>query len=297
MKKLQEIIRPDWTLQKESRGIDLSRNVAHDRILNKKIKHIISKSNFFLDYANEYVLYKSISDYYKIDLKNLAIGFGATDIIDRIIRSIKIKKLFIVKPFFGMVDVYCKMNNVNYELINFNKINSKFKHKDCGIFIANPNGQNGEAYEIKKFIKNFKLFITDEVYSDYYKKYSLLSNKSKNLIVIKSLSKSLSVAGLRVGFCYSSKEIIKQIQTLRMNHITNSIASLVVPKIINMTDEVISRMQVTKKFLQTKFECKKSYGNYVLFKKKNKYTEKFGYRKVKNYYRMALIDMRTLNEK
>ena len=31
----------------------------------------------------------------------------------------------------------------------------------------------------------------------------------KNLIVIKSLSKSLGFAGLRVGFCYSSKEIIK----------------------------------------------------------------------------------------
>ena len=107
-------------------------------------------------------------------------------------------------------------------------------------------------------IQNFKYLIVDEVYSDFYSKYSVLNDKLKNLIVIKSLSKSLGFAGLRVGFCYGSKEIIKQIQALRMSQITTSIASLVVPKIINMTNEVISRMQLTKKILENKFECKNS---------------------------------------
>ena len=50
-------------------------------------------------------------------------------------------------------------------------------------------------------------------------------------------------------------------------------------------------------FLENKFECKKSYANYVLFKDKNEYTEKFGCKKVEGYYRMALIDMESLNEK
>ena len=56
-------------------------------------------------------------------------------------------------------------------------------------------------------------------------------------------------------------------------------------------------MQLTKKFLEKKFKCKNSYANYVLFKDNNKYTEKFGCKKIEGYYRMALIDMESLNGK
>ena len=297
MNKYLEICRPDWTKEKISKGIDLSKNVHHDKILNEKIKEIIYRSNFILNYANDFKVYEAISKYYDVNLENLAIGFGATDMIDRTLRAIQIKKLFIVKPSFMMVDVYCKMNNLDYEFIDFKEINSKFNLKDSGIYIVNPNGVNGEAYEIKKYSRGFKYLIVDEVYSDFYSKYSLLNEELKNLIVIKSLSKSLGFAGLRVGFCYSSKEIIKQIQTLRMSQITTSLATLVVPKIINMTNEVILRMQLTKKFLEKKFKCKNSYANYVLFKDNNKYTEKFGCKKIEGYYRMALIDMESLNGK
>ena len=283
--------------KKKSKRIDLSKNVHHDKILNEKIKEIIYRSNFILNYANDFKVYEAISKYYNINLENLAIGFGATDIIDRTLRVIKIKKLFIVKPSFKMVDIYCKMINLDYEFIDFKEINSKINLKNSGIYIVNPNGVNGEAHEIKKYSEGFKYFIIDEVYSDFHKKYSLLNNKLKNLIIIKSLSKSLGFAGLRVGFCYSSKEIIRQIQTLRMSQITTSLASLVVPKIINMTNKVVLRMKVTKKFLENKFQCKETYTNYVLFKNKNKYVEKFGCNKIDGYYRMALIDMESLHEK
>ena len=80
------------------------------------------------------------------------------------------------------------------------------------------------------------------MYFYFYSKYSLLNEELKNLIVIKSLSKSLGFAGLRVGFCYSSKEIIKQIQTLRMSQITTSLATLVVPKIINCIFQNIPKL-------------------------------------------------------
>ena len=39
----------------------------------------------------------------------------------------------------------------------------------------------------------------------------------------------------------------------------------------------------------------KSHANYVLFKEKNIYTEKFGAKLIDGYYRMALADMDTLN--
>ena len=297
MKKYLKILRPDWTKNKISKEIDLTKNVHHDKILNNKIKKIIYRSKFILNYPNDFKVYKAISKYYGVNIKNIAIGFGATDVIYRTLRAIKIKKLFIVNPTFGMVSVYCKMINLDYEFINFKEINSKINIKNSGIYIVNPNGINGESHKIKKYTKYFKYFIVDEVYSDFCKKNSLLNHKLKNVIVIKSLSKSLGLAGLRVGFCCCSKKIIREIQALRMSQVTTSFASLVVPEIINMTNKVISRMKLTKKFLENKFQCKESHGNYVLFKNKNKYVKKFGYNKTHGYYRMALIDIESLHGK
>ena len=82
----------------------MSKNVHYDHNLNENLKELISKQKFIINYANDYKLYKAISDYYKIKIKNIAIGFGATDLIKTIFS--KHKKLYIVKSAFMMVDVY-----------------------------------------------------------------------------------------------------------------------------------------------------------------------------------------------
>ena len=72
----KNILRPDWTKILHPKKIDLSKNVHHDRILNEKIKDLISNSDFLINYANDYTVYKSISNYYKLPVENIAVGFG-----------------------------------------------------------------------------------------------------------------------------------------------------------------------------------------------------------------------------
>ena len=74
----------------------------------------------------------------------------------------------------------------------------------------------------------------------------------------------------------------------------SSIASIVIPKIISMTPDVV-KDEITKNYLEKKFKCKKSFSNYVLFEEENIYTKKFGAKKINGFYRMALADMDTLN--
>lgn len=264
----RKIERPDWKKIIQDKKIDLTKNVHYDKILNDKIKDIIKNSDFILNYGNDSKIYKSISQYYKISVENISIGFGATDLIQRVINSIKIDKLYIVNPSFKMVDVYCKMIGLDYEFINFDQIDTIEKKNNSGIYIVNPSGNNGEAIDVKPYLKNFKWIVLDEVYSDFFDKFSLLGNVSSNTIIIKSLSKSLGVAGLRVGFCYGPDNLIDEVQKLRMSQVTTSVTSLVIPEIIDMTPDVVSRMNESKVFLEKKFDCKKSYANYVLFKEK-----------------------------
>ena len=291
------ILRPTWTNKiTNEREIDLSKNVHFDSTLNIKVKKIINKKNYILNYGNEFGLYEAICNYYSLDINKVAIGYGATDILQRLIFSLDIKKLYIAKHAFAMIEIYCKMINLNYEIVDPRKLKKNDISKDSAMYIANPNGIDGTGLDISEFKDQFKYLIADEVYADFDNKFSLLNKFQSNLIIIKSLSKSLGIAGLRVGFSYSSEEVANNIQNLRTSQVSTSIASIVVPEIIDATQDVVLRMKETKDFLESKYECKKSIANYVLFKKQNKYTKLFGSREIEGYHRMALTDMETLRK-
>lgn len=291
------INRPTWTNKViDEREINLSKNVHFDSKLNITVKKIINNKNNILNYGNEYSLYESISNYYKLDINKLAIGYGATDILQRLIFSLDIKKLYIAKHAFEMIEVYCKMINLKYEIVDPEKLIDKEISKDSAMYIANPNSFDGTGLNIFELKDKFKYLIADEVYADFENKFSLLNKFQSNLIIIKSLSKSLGIAGLRVGFSYSSEKIANEIQKLRTSQVSTSIACIVVPEVISTTQDVIFRMKETQEFLEKNYECKKSIANYVLFKEQNKYTNIFGSREIGGYHRMALTDMETLSK-
>jgi histidinol-phosphate aminotransferase len=291
------ISRPTWAKKNNDiKQIDLSKNVHFDSILNLEVKKIIQDNKYILNYGNDFDLYESICNYYKLDINKVAIGYGAADILQRLIFSLDVKKLYIAKHAFAMIEVYCKMINLPFEIVELEKLQKKDIEDNTALYVANPNGVDGTGKDIYKFIGKFKYLIADEVYADFDDSYSLLGKLTSDLIVIKSLSKSLGIAGLRVGFSYSSKEIANRIQNLRTSQVSTSIASLVVPKIIRSTPDVISRMNKAKEYLEKNYECKKSIANYVLFKEPNKYTKVFGSREMEGFHRMALTDLETLNK-
>ena len=290
------INRPSWVKSENYKKINLSNNVHFDKILSKKVHNILKKkiNDNHLRYADPLKIYRSISKYYKVPIRCLSIGFGATDIISRIIKILDVETFYIVNPSFEMVKVYCKIEKKKYKFISKHEIN-KIKNKKSAVYIVNPNSVDGSVSKIdKKIFNSFKYVIIDEVYADFYEKHSLLKKNYNNLIVIKSLSKSLGLAGLRVGFCKASEKITKKIQSIRMNQITSIYSEIIVPNTIYYTKSVIKRMIQSKKYLEKNYECKKSFSNYVLFKKKNKLTKVFGAKKKLGYFRMALTNIQII---
>ncbi len=291
VKNLNIIERPSWKKKEQYLNINLSRNVPFDDFINKKTNKILANnSKNILHYADPFEVYNSISRYYKIPLSKLTVGFGATDLLNRLAKVLDVDKFYMVKPTFGAFPIYCDINFKKKKYIEKSDIYKK-RDRSC-IYIVNPNGVDGSAYKIApKIFKLYKYVLVDEVYSDYFTNISLLKKNVNNLIVVKSLSKSLGLAGIRVGFCKASKNITKKIQSVRLSQVCNSYAPIVVPKIINYTKDMIKRMNDTKQYIENKYECKKSYSNYVLFKKENNLTKKFGARKVLGFYRMALTNI------
>jgi histidinol-phosphate aminotransferase len=81
------------------------------------------------------------------------------------------------------------------------------------IFLANPNNPTGTTIDraaIETILREAKcMVVVDECYFEMYGKTVIdLIDTYGNLIILRSLSKSFALAGLRVGYCLSNAEVI-----------------------------------------------------------------------------------------
>ena len=89
---------------------------------------------------------------------------------------------------------------------------------DSAIIFANPNAPTGISIprdEVRKMIEKApkdKVFIVDEAYCDFGGESCIpLLAEFKNLVIVRTFSKSLSFAGMRLGYVVASPELVKSI--------------------------------------------------------------------------------------
>ncbi len=97
-----------------------------------------------------------------------------------------------------------------------------FRKADCqGYFIANPNAPTSIGVplgQMERFIASVpeKLVIADEAYMDFYGQSCVpLTEKYENLLVVKTFSKSYSLAGIRCGYAIGNRTLIDGITRMK----------------------------------------------------------------------------------
>ena len=269
--------RPEWDVVSNlTDKLPLHDNVCRDTMLLRKTQDIIQDydASEMYSYPSQYDLYKTVSDFHGVPIKNIAIGLGATEVINRLIFLLRNEKVVIVSPTFEMVKVYCEIYNTDFVescYTDFNNFNVDTIKPDCIVYVASPNGNNGHSFnkdEIKHILKISKLVLLDESYIDYSSRASMLPviNDYDNLVIINTFSKSLGLAGIRCGYCFSNSEIIQQIQDIRMNHISTGLTNYLIQNLIHQIPETVKRMLEARNYLQDQFDSISSDGNYCILK-------------------------------
>ncbi len=103
------------------------------------------------------------------------------------------------------------------------------------VYIANPNNPTGtwlESGRLKRFIESVPphvLVVVDEAYRQYasvpdYPDASTWLHDLPNLVVTRTFSKAFGLAGLRVGYALSSREVADVVNRVRQPFNVNSLA-------------------------------------------------------------------------
>ncbi|WP_136468688.1 histidinol-phosphate transaminase [Flagellimonas onchidii] len=157
--------------------------------------------------------------------ENILLGNGSDEVLDLIFRAFcepGQDNVITMPPTYGMYKVLCGINDVeNREVLltadfelDVAKILEAVDTKSKIMFICSPNNPTGNAFSkrnIEALLKAFNgLVVIDEAYIDFSGIESWVASLSKypNLLVTQTLSKAYGMAGIRLGICYASKEII-----------------------------------------------------------------------------------------
>lgn len=175
-------------------------------------------------------LVAELSKYYGIDQEKIFVGVGSDDILGMAFLTFFNSNVPILFPdiTYSFYDVWAELYDIPYEKValdeNF-KINpDDYKKENGGIVFANPNAPTGIALphdEIEEIIKNNpdSVVIVDEAYVDFGGDSVLdLIDKYDNLLVVRTFSKSRALAGMRVGYAFGNKNLIKALNNIKFSY-------------------------------------------------------------------------------
>ena len=293
--------------ENESRGgIKLSSNESPFLIpqkIKKKIQLKINQLNLYPD-GDSLILKKAISKKYKINFDQIICGNGSDDILSLIglafsggnSEIICNKYGFLYYPIIGhAVGAKVVFSNQNSLIIDEYDIVNRVTEKTNIVFLANPNNPTGLILEKKRLINMLEkipphvIIVLDGAYAEYVIEKSFsdgieLVKKFPNLIVTRTFSKIYALAGFRVGWAYSSVEIIEILEKIRGPFNVNLIAQIAAAKILHnrkFIQKSIDHNFTWRNWLQKELErlnlrTYNSFGNFLLVKNNSDYisTEK-----------------------
>ncbi len=186
-------------------------------------------------------------DYYGLKTQNVCVGNGSDEIISLLMNCFLDfgSAVMTFTPDFSMYAFYARLagmrviecaKNADYS-IDFDKAKKQIKENDVKLVIfsnpCNPTGKIEKKSDIKLLAQKCPqtIFVVDEAYMDFacIKNTESFLNETEdyeNLIVLKTLSKALGAAALRLGFLVADKKFCDMFFAVKSPYNVNGISQL-----------------------------------------------------------------------
>lgn len=172
-------------------------------------------------------LKEAIAEFYGLDSDMVFVGNGSDEVLAHSFQALLQQNEPLLCPdiSYSFYPVYCGLYGVECMEIPLNE-NLEIEidgylRSNGGILIANPNAPTGNFLELEQIerllqVNRKSVVVLDEAYVDFGGRSGVeLVDKYDNLLIIQTLSKSRSLAGLRVGFAIGHSGLIEALERVK----------------------------------------------------------------------------------
>ncbi len=175
-----------------------------------------------------------------ISSNQILLGNGSDEVLDLIFRAFcepNTDAVITLPPTYGMYEVLANVNAIEVVKIPLDSsfepqveaILAKDNSRTKLLFLCSPNNPTSNSFKAEKIetlLKQFSgIVVIDEAYIDFSNEESWIKRLGEfpNLIVTQTLSKAYGMAGIRLGVCYASEEIIAILDRIKPPYNVNEL--------------------------------------------------------------------------
>ncbi|MCI5900377.1 MAG: histidinol-phosphate transaminase [Lachnospiraceae bacterium] len=188
------------------------------------------------------LLVSELADFYHLDKDQIFVGVGSDDVLAMCFLTFfnSQRPIFFPDITYSFYDVWADVFRIPYECQpldeNFAIVKEDYYKPNGGVVFPNPNAPTGigqNLSDIEDIIRHNQdvVVIVDEAYIDFGGQSALeLIDRYENLLVVQTFSKSRSLAGVRIGYAFGNRTLIKYLNDVKysFNSYTMNYPSLVI---------------------------------------------------------------------
>ena len=263
------------------------------------IKKRVDEMEHYPD-ADSLNLVSSLKKYTGLSDSNIVVGNGAIEILYNFCTAFLSKKHVLIPiPTFSEYESASKLADSKFTFFKTMNLSEdidsfilKIPRNGC-VFVCNPNNPTGTIIsktQLTKIIltakKKSSFVFVDECFIELVPESNQsvinLVKKYDNLFILRSLTKSFGLAGIRIGYGVGSKTIIEILKKIKIPWSVNALAQEAGVIAIKNKSHLTKSKSIIKKesnFLKNKitkipgFECYDSSTNFILIKTKDDSTK------------------------
>src|SRR6185437_9977373 len=166
------------------------------------------------------------ADVYGVRAGNVLITNGATEAIYLIAQAFRDRPATIYVPAFAEYEDACVLQGMRVTFRDWEELRAGNLPETGLVFLCNPNNPTGAAFTPDRFGDYpDTLFVVDESYIEFTNAAkSLLGSAYTNVLVLRSLTKSCRIPGLRIGLAVGEEAVIGRLRAVKMPWSVNRLA-------------------------------------------------------------------------